>query len=314
MERNLYFENYLNNQQKEIFLIAYDNNCDIINFISLYMKSKTRKSMDKPLSHWHLRPELRVYQEVEDEVGGFKKVKEQTLNRDAVEWLGYFYSEWHFITSESSKTIVRFLPPERGLRHYYAFHQINEEDAIEMSKKEYNLSRNNHRKYESKIIPIEEIPDDPDYLSFLAVKMLYKLLRSEIFNRLECTRYLEFYDFIDKDKQLGILTTVASMEDLYDTFVEKNSKGIEYKRTVGKSIYFSFVFPKNEEEIKRIEEDIWKIKLTFTGEKKHFSYYYFYMPGKLYEINLVNECAVYNMPFPRKVRPSIMKEKTKVGL
>ena len=107
MERSLYFENYLNNIQSEVFLLAYDQGFSIIDFITIYMKSSLRKELDSVYTSWFLQPAVRIFEEIAYN-NTVPRVEEQKVNRDAVEWLGYFYSKWHFLTGEKSKTILRF--------------------------------------------------------------------------------------------------------------------------------------------------------------------------------------------------------------
>ena len=64
MERSPYFENYINNLQKDIFLLAFESNFEIVDFITCYMKIKIRFEMDKPYTFWHTQPSIRIFEEI----------------------------------------------------------------------------------------------------------------------------------------------------------------------------------------------------------------------------------------------------------
>ena len=250
MERNVYFENYINNLQKDIFLVAYDSRYEIVQFISSYMKSNVRKEMDKPYSSWHNQTSYRIFEEVLTENSSLKKIKNQTVNRDAVEWLGFFYSKWHFLTGEPSKTILRFLKPIKGLKDYYSLHQVDEIEAIEKCKRLYNLSRNCHRKNENKY-SYKAHNDNPTYYSFRALRAIYKLKKNEVFKQMKYVGDTDNYDFVDDDYTYGIKGDVIfdkNKSDLISKYEKAESESLKYRRLADISIYFCFVYSANYEE------------------------------------------------------------------
>ena len=233
MKRNVYFENYINNLQKDIFLVAYDSNYEIGEFISSYMKSNVRKEIDKPFSSWHNQNPYRIYEEVRSENKSIKKVKKQVINRDAVEWLGFFYSKWHFLTGESSRSIIKFLKPISGLKDYYSLHQLDETEAIEKCKRLYNLSRNNHRRNENKRgFSLKTHYGNPTYYSYLATRMLYKLKKDKVLTELRYTGDIDNYDFIDDDDNYGIKSNVIFDNDKSDLITK-------YKQADNNTLKFS---------------------------------------------------------------------------
>lgn len=321
MERNLYFENYINNLQKDIFLLAFDSNYDIIKFISFYMKSDVRKEMDKTYTSWHSQPASRILEEVVAS-NSISKVNKQTINRDAVEWLGYFYSKWHFMTGESSKSIIRFLNPINGLKNFYTLHQLDENDAIERCKRLYNLSRNNHRKNEDKNSnESKQRYSDPIYYSFLSARMLYKLTKNQMFNRLKYVGDQIDYDFVDSLYSIGIKGDVvfSNNEDrIIGRYKEAEETANKYLRKASTPIYFCFVFSTyyeiDDSFDKKLLLDISEIKKQFTPNKRHYDYLYFYLLGKLYEITPTNEMFVYAMPFSKRERQGILNKMKELGL
>ena len=317
MEKNLYFENYINNLQKEIFLIAYDSCYDIVHFISYYMKSNVRREMDKKYTNWHFQPSSRIFEEVLSSNNDIFKVEKQTINRAAVEWLGFFYSKWHFITKEASSTIVRFLPPSEGLKRFYVLHQLDENDAIEKCKRHYNLSKNNHRKNENSNSGESRIRyNDTIYYSFLAVRILYKLTKNNIFNELSYFGDIDGYDFIDDLHSLGVKCVSVLKEDDFDiitSYKQQDSILSYYKQKADQSIYFCFLFSSsNNEDI--LTSMIKELRNVFNSERRQFQYLYFYISGKLFEITPSNELYEYYIPLSKRDRAGILNKMRKYGL
>ena len=323
MERNLYFENYINNLQKEIFLLAFDSGYEIITFISYYMKSKVRKEMDKDYSGWHNQPASRILEEVLSESGFFQKNNKQTINRDAVEWLGFFYSKWHFLTGESSKTIVRFLKPSNGLKNYYVLHQLAEEEAIEKCKRLYNLSRNKHRNNENK--NSEESKQryykEPIYYSFLAVRMLYKLKKDKVYDQLSYVGDSnDVYDFINGSYSLGVKGDVlfTNNSGVLDNYLAIEKTANKCLRRTETSIYFCFVFSPyyeiDDNNGEKLLLHIHDLKQKYPPHLRNYNYLFFYLLGKLYEVTPSNEIFIYSLPFSKRERMGIVNKMKKLGL
>ena len=305
MERNLYFENYLNNKQKDSFEYAYDNGYDIVTFISCYMKSYARRQLDKSCSSWQLQPAERIAQEVLDEYKNITIVKSQTINRDAVEWLGFFYSKWHFLTGEASKTILRFLSPKEGLKKYYVLHQLDELEAIEMCKRHYNQSRNVHRLNEYKNSDESNvIYDNPIYYSFLAVKALYKLTRIQIYKEMNYVGDYGIYDFVDDNNLLGIKSDIINNNNIIERYEIINRNINRQDKQVDTSINFCFVI--SGESL--AEETIKEFKNKYVPKERMFNYIYFYSNGKIYEITSSNELFTYVLPFSNRDKSGIINK------
>ena len=318
MRTNQYFENYINNLQKEIFLLAYDSNYEIVSFITTYMKSSVRKEMDKLYSSWHNQSANRIFEEVLSETN-ILILEHQTVNRDAVEWLGFFYSKWHFLTGEASKTILRFLPPIEGLKRFFVLHQLDEIEAIEICKRHYNLSRNNHRSNEYKNSNESKVfYDNPIYYSFLAVRMLYKLTKRQLLNNLKYVGDKQEYDFADDAYTLGIKGDVIFKDNgisIIDEYQENDEAISHYLRKSDNSIYFCFIFSENyETDDRKLLLHIKELKTRFAPNSRHFNCLYFYMLGKMYEVTSNNELYIYSMPFSKRERMGIINEMEKYYL
>ena len=319
MERNLYFENYINNLQKNVFLLAYDSNYEIISFISFYMKSYVRREMDKPYTQWHSQPPQRIMEEVLSYCPKIEIVPNQNINRNAVEWLGFFYSKWHFLTLDSSKSIVRFLPPKDGLKNYYVLHQLDEKRAIEICKRRYNISRNNHRNYENKNSQeTSTIYDDSTYYSFLSSRILYKLTKNQLFNDLLFVGDKNNYDFADSAYSIGIKNSVIfdkNDSSIIEEYKEKDNLAYRFKRKAYLGLYFCFIFSsKYINDSEQLQKDIKEIKTKYPPNIRRYDYLYFYIQGKLYEITSSNELYVYSIPISSRDRAGIINKMKEYGL
>ena len=320
MQTNQYFENYINNLQRNIFLIAYDSNYEIVSFINSYMKSKVRKELDKPYSSWQNQPSLRIVEEILTEYD-IAKIKEQTINKDAVEWLGFFYSKWHFLTGESSKTIIHFLPAETALKNFFALHQLDEIEAIEICKRRYNLSRNNHRQNEYKNAAFSiKINNNPIYYSFLGKRLLYKLTKNPIFKNLEYIGGDDF-DFLDVNDYFiafkGDVLYKTNCINILDEFKKNNASINNYSKKCDKTIYFCFIFSSQYvtgNNDKLLRSHINDIRTLFPPGDRRFNYLYFYMLGKLYEVASNNEIYIYSMPLSLRENSGIENEMKKYYL
>lgn len=321
MKKNRYFENYLSNLQKDVFLIAFDNNYDIVEFIICYMRSDVKEQLDKKFSSWQSQSSYRIFEEVIS-MNDVATVDKQTINRDAVEWLGYFYSRWHFLTGETSREILKFLHPKEGLKDYFVLHQLDESEAIDMCKRKYNLSRNNHRLNEYKNSKESKVKySNPVYYSFLAVRMLYKLSRSKIYETMEYIGDKKEYDFANNDYDIGIKTEVIFSNDETSVIEKYNRSDIlafNFSRKANKTIYFCFVFSSRYElddnNDEKLLQDIRKITNEYAPNKRRFDYLYFFMLGKIYEVTSTNELFIYSLPLSQRERSGIENKMKKYGL
>ena len=243
--------------------------------------------------------------------------KEQQYNEDAIEWLGFFYRMWHFITNETSRQIVRIFPPLSGLRQWYTLHQLNDETIIETARKQYNIAQKNRRKYVYSQNKLESKYSE-GYFTFLSKRILYKLTKRRLFQGLEYTFDESDYDFIDDNNQIGLKTRTIfhngtiSISDIYK---EIDEKAKHYKTNVRTSIFFCFVFEEsycNDRE--SFTKDLEMIRKTYIPSERNFKYIYFYIDGDLYEINPSNDVNITVIPVGTKEREMVVREIKEWGL
>lgn len=320
MNTSQFFENYVNNLQKDIFLIAYDSPYDIYGFITSYMRSEVRRYMDNDYTQWCHQPARRIFEEVLDEYPNLKKSDNTNVNKDAVEYLGFLYSKWHFLTRESSKTIIHFLPAKTGIRKYIYYHLVDFQSVIEEAKQEYNLSRNNHRKNEVKnALAIGEYADEPLYYSFLGLRIIYKLTKNPALKELNYVGDNNEYDFLDPECRLGFTGGLAVVSESMTILEHYNKVELrtKIKKPAKKSIYFAYVIShfvaSEEESFKAFERQLMDLRLAYLSDRK-FDCLYFYMSGKVYEFNNAFELRIYDLPLSRRDQAGVIRKLKDCGI
>lgn len=309
---------YLQEMQSQLFMLASQNNYDILDFIHVFMNSNLAKELDKEYSPYQQWSAIQWLEEIIDKYPKLIKRK-NNYNLEAIKWLGYFYRTWHFITGEPSFKIIRYMPALRGLQNYYSFHQLSDKNCIELAKNQYNQQRNNHRKYEvNKSKANQDIKREsnnknslyskPVYYQYLARRMLFKLLNDESIKNATHKIDDDKYDFISNDHKYGIKGDVIFNGDAITIDQKYNMVNDNYSIGVECSIYFCFVFSTQYETLS--DEDFIEIIKEFKDKYLHrnYDYIYFYKLGTLIEINASNEIHKFYLPLSIKERSGIKNE------
>ena len=295
---NILFETYLQNTQKDLFIIALKSEYDVFSFIKAYMKSDICEQIDSPsYSFWQHQTPDRIFDEI---ISSYKiSKKRNNVNINAIEWLGFFYRKWHFITGDSSKKILRYLSPEQGVKQFFELHQIDEREAIERVKSRYNLSRNAHRKYEAKKIDYRLFNyEDEKYYSYLAKNILFRLTRENKYLRLEINNNSDSrLDLISPIDKLGVDIKVVRSKTLFSNIGKLLSLD---KRTSNEYITILFCFVLYKEDERELENIINVMRLKNSAKSVAFDYIYLYSQGALFEINQSNEINKYYLPLSLK--------------
>lgn len=245
-------------------------------------------------------PAERIYQEIKEQYPDIKKVDMQTIDIDALEWLGFFYSKWHFITEEPSTLILRTLKPKDGLKRFYLLHQIDEHYAIEMCKRYYNLDRNLPRAYQNKKKDVMEIYLSKLQCQFLNLKILYKLNKDSTLLNLDYVNNNDTYTFINEDEHFIIKSDALLDEDDKDIssiYIESEKKLYRERIYTKKAIFIFNILQKQFKNEEIINSEIEKMKEYRFKNGKSYDYVYLYIFNKLYEINSLNELYVYDISF-----------------
>ena len=312
MKPNLINQIAIQSNQAQLFLLADEKGYDMPTFITIFMKSPLAKAIDSSYSSWQMMPAIKWLEEIEDSYKEELKIKPKTkYPKEAIAWLGYFYRRWHFLTDESSVSILHFLKPSDGLLDYYAMHTIDESNAIEIFKSRYNQKRNNHRLYELKQ---QDLPyfENADNYSELAKHVLYKLSHNPSFKKMPIL-YEDAYTFLDTDNQIGLMCETLFKGDCHNIY-EIYKRNDENIAMLGNrppiSIFFMFVFSYRYVNIP-IEDFVLEIKSLvkeYHINKRHFDYLYFYISGTLIEVNQANEIKKYYVPISNKKANAIIKK------
>lgn len=112
-----------------VFERAAFHDFDLTDFILKFMNSEVAEIFDVYLSRYRWEGPQGIYLEflAECEMYG-REIKEYTgdLSRqtlmDIGDWIGYIYRLTHYTTGDSSKEIVRLMPPEYMIRAYWYGH------------------------------------------------------------------------------------------------------------------------------------------------------------------------------------------------
>lgn len=326
-----YLKSFICSNQAKLFAYAFSLGLDIETFIEEYMQSSVASKMDKSYSLLHTQSVETIFEylKINKEIS-CKKNPKQKINLEAIEWLGFFYRKWHFLTNESSKQILRFLSPKEGLKGWYKYHQIDESEVIYIIKEKYNLKKNNHRKnevkksLENRLVESffktgkgEALYHHPQYFSFLAKRILFKLNKDPKFLELEYTFDRKYYDFITPSKDLGIKTKTFSYqfkENIIFGFNLDDFEAMFYKVNTDLSILFYFAYNEDYEDADNLLKDINELIRDKKPSQRKYEYIYIYSYSKLYEISDSNELNIYSIPLSSREKRGIANEMKKYGL
>ncbi len=280
---------YLCELQGRIFYLASFLEYDLPTLIKVYMKSRIAKMMDNEYSSIQGRSPASLLDIFILE--NKKELKKQSVkyNPDAAEWLGYFYKYWQLNTKEPSSKIVGKLKPIDGLKKYFNFHQMDFVQAIDLCKKEYNLKRNAHRKYEIKKNQVKnsEILNQNSKESF-AKTLLIKAYGSEIFKDLtEDYSSKTRYDLISINLEVGVDIKVVNKFDnnqLLNLYLSENEEMLYSKICADNSILFIFVTSSDYDEI-YINRELINLYNEYLNKRSKFDTLFIYIDSVLYEIN-----------------------------
>ncbi|MDR2266278.1 MAG: hypothetical protein LBE09_01650 [Christensenellaceae bacterium] len=116
--------------QGRLFELSLTRGYESESFILLYMKSKTAADYGLKYNRLQWAGEEYLLDELVDELKE-KLTRGDQYSKDEMFWIGYTYSYWHFLTSESSKKIVQQASPKTMKRAYAGMHTIDMQLAIE---------------------------------------------------------------------------------------------------------------------------------------------------------------------------------------
>lgn len=123
--------------QGRIFKMSVDRKFESITFIKVFMKSDIAKGLDSIFDRTQWAGEEYLIDELESIHKNYLIIGE-TLDKEAMYWIGYIYRYWHYLTGETSKEILKQAPPKTMATNYLMFHSMDPQMAVEDLKEIYN--------------------------------------------------------------------------------------------------------------------------------------------------------------------------------
>lgn len=127
------FETSLCDMQGKLFEIGAERGYESASFIQAFMSSKIARELDSAFNYMQWAGKEYIMERMEDELSDSLHFGE-VWDAEILFWIGYVYRYWHFLTGESSKSILRQAPPKRLQTLYYGYHTFSVELAIEKLK------------------------------------------------------------------------------------------------------------------------------------------------------------------------------------
>ena len=123
------FERQLCAIQGKMFELSAKKNFSSKEFIDFYMQSQTAKFFDLLYDRTQWMGEENLLYDVMEENPKLSTGK--TYDSESLFWIGYTYRYWHFLTNDSSESIVKKCNAEMMHTLYPAYHTLDCAQAIE---------------------------------------------------------------------------------------------------------------------------------------------------------------------------------------
>ena len=121
--------------QGRIFEYSLDEDVSSAVFIRRFMNSSAAWRMDELYFLNTAQSELQVIDEMKEECRNWG-YGSQKFDREEMYWIGYIYRYWAYIWNLRSDQIYRICNGTEMKKHYYIFHSLAPEKAIEMLMEE----------------------------------------------------------------------------------------------------------------------------------------------------------------------------------
>ena len=120
--------------QGRLFMLSVQRGINSAEFIKIFMKSATAKALDSTYNRMQWAGEEYLLEEVIDEAGDRFKKPDEVYSEVLIYWIGYIYRNWHYVTGESSKEIIKLAPVKVMKQNYERLYMMTPEEFIEVSK------------------------------------------------------------------------------------------------------------------------------------------------------------------------------------
>ena len=120
--------------QGRLFMLSVRRGINSEEFVKVFMKSATAKSLDSTYNRMQWAGEEYLLEEVIDEAADRFKKPGEVYSEELIYWIGYIYRYWHYVTGEFSKEIIKLAPVKVMKQNFERLYMMTPEEAIEILK------------------------------------------------------------------------------------------------------------------------------------------------------------------------------------
>ena len=120
--------------QGRLFKLSAQREISSAEFIKVFMKSATAKTLDSTYNRMQWAGEEYLLEEVIDEAGDRFEKPGVVYTEELIYWIGYIYRYWHYVTGESSKEIYKQTLVKVMKNNYERLYMMTPEEVIEVLK------------------------------------------------------------------------------------------------------------------------------------------------------------------------------------
>ncbi|MCD8308200.1 MAG: hypothetical protein LUD51_08265 [Clostridia bacterium] len=134
------FKHAVCNEQGHLFEIFWGIPYESEELVKNFMNCEISEGLDRRYCPYQWLGEAYLFEEfLKTNIDAFiPKTKE--YNKEALYWMGYIYRYWHFYTGENSREIYKQTPFRVMCDHYYIFHTMAPQLAIDNLKEIYQYA------------------------------------------------------------------------------------------------------------------------------------------------------------------------------
>lgn len=118
--------------QGRLFMLSVRRGINSEEFVKVFMKSATAKSLDSTYNRMQWAGEEYLLEEVIDEAADRFKKPGEVYSEELIYWIGYIYRYWHYVTGEFSKEIIKLTPVKVMKQNYERLYMMTPEEVIEI--------------------------------------------------------------------------------------------------------------------------------------------------------------------------------------
>ena len=233
---------------KEVFILAYKDECNMEAFIKSFMQSDIAEPFFKNCTTHYFNP-YNIFIDIKEKYHIDKTSKKYLEN--FISYIAFIYSKFYLRTYESPKQIYSYLPFSYLEKNFDHFHLLSEERVIFIAKEFYNLRNNPMRMIRSKNNANVFDVSEKESL-FVARDIFNNLFYYPEIEKLEY-RYDKLGYFIDSNTFL-ISKNVSSQKDIIDFINDDEYKDYKFNKANNIACLFLRNIKAQELDINKIIE------------------------------------------------------------